>query len=108
MARPLGGSFEPGDKNLYLVITDSEGELFYPITLRSKTSDRAVYKITQKKKDIIPNKIVVDEKSEINFSPGDNSGRYYYNYSIYANPVGDLAIKNEDKDLFKIDQWRKP
>jgi hypothetical protein len=105
VARPLDGSFEPGDKNLYLVVSDSEGELFYSITLRSKTGDGAIYKITQKKKDIIPNKIVVDEKSEINFSPGDNSGRYYYNYSIYANPAGDLAIKNEDKDLFKIDQW---
>ncbi len=102
VAQPLDGSFKPGDKNLYLVITDSEGDLFYPIILSSKTSTKAIYKITQKKKDKIPNKIVVDEKSEINFSPSDDTG-YYYNYSIYANQVGDLAIKNDDKNLFKLD-----
>ncbi len=103
VARSTDGSFISGEKNLYLVITSLEEEIFYPITLKSKTDSKTVYKITKKKKEKVPSKIVVDEKSEINFSPSDNSGKYFYNYSIYANEVGDLAIKSDNKDLFKID-----
>lgn len=94
---------------LKLVISDSTKEFTFPIALSEKNESYNIYKV-QKKKEPVPaptlnpqDNFVLENKSKINFLPGDDFTGYDYNYSIYANPTGDFAIKGLDKDLFKID-----
>ena len=85
-----------------LVISDSEKESTYPITISQKNGLITFYKLQEKETPVVnsPNKMVLDQ---INFVPGENNTGYDYNYSLYANPDGDFAIKGIDKDLFTID-----
>lgn len=93
VAKPLDSTPASPDKDLKLVITNSEGDFVYPITQSLSRGTKTFYRITKKKKIQAQNNIVVNEKSEINFSPSEDSESYDYNYSIYVNPVGVLAIK---------------
>src|SRR5262245_11066427 len=67
VAKALDGSPIPRGKNLKLLINR---DFYFPITESGRNNTEAVY-IT--KKENAQNKIMVDEKSEINFSPGEDS-----------------------------------
>ncbi len=103
VARPIGRELLSKDKIFYLNITTLNGESYFPIVLKGQKDSKLFYKIATKAKSNPSKNIMVDEKSEINFSPSTESTGYNYDYSIYANPSGDLAIKNDLKDIFKID-----
>ncbi len=108
LAHPVDESILEGKDHL-LVLASTDGEMEYPITLSQKKDSISVFKIKKDsarkeiKTPISNNKIILEDKGEVNFVPGNDSSNYDYNYSIYANPTGDLAIKGSDRDLFTID-----